>query len=287
MLHTLEVLNRDAGSLRQAVLTADENAAKIGKEYDREREFPLAIGHTDESRPLTFHGCAYRRELSEVSGDVRIIYDNTEPIDIETTWYFGTEVTQTVSPPLAYIIPPQWTEVIALAKAHGLRCRRLVTPVTARFESYRFTDVTFPARSFEGRHQPRFATEPIIEERTFLPGSVVLPLDQPDAKLAIQMFEPAAPDSLVSWGFFNTIFERKEYGEHYVLEELARAMLESDPELRREFESKVGTDREFASNPRARLDFFYSRSPYWDDRLNVYPVARITQVLQMQTEPFP
>jgi hypothetical protein len=116
---------------------------------------------------------------------------------------------------------------------------------------------------------------------------VIVPLDQPDAKVAIHLLEPEAPDSLVSWGFFNAIFEQKEYAEHYVLERMAREMLEADPKLREEFETRVRTDRTFASDARARLYFFYQRSPYWDDRMNVYPVGRITKPLGAKTEPLP
>ena len=197
--------------------------------------------------------------MSEVSGDVRIIYDNTRPIEIETVWHNGTRITREVSPPLAYIIPPQWTEVIELVRAHGLRCERLVEPLTAEFESYRFEEVSFPEKPYEGRFQPRFKAVPFVERRTYRPGSVIVPLDQPDAKVAVQLFEPEAPDSVVSWGFFNTIFERKEYAEHYVLETLAHQMLEGDVNLREEFEMKIRTDRVFASDPRARLYFFYRR----------------------------
>ena len=32
--------------------------------------------------------------------------------------------------------------------------------------------------------------------------------------------------------------------------------------------------RDFAASPRARLDFFYRRSPYWDTHKNHNPIAR-------------
>ncbi len=285
MLHMLEALNRDPESLRSAVRDADQATIAAGSTYDPELRMPVAIGRTDESVPFTFEGYAYRRELSDISGDVRIIYDNTRPIELETVWYRGTEITKEVNPPLAYIIPPQWTEVIEVVQAHGLRCRRLTEPLTAEFESYRFEEVSFPDKPYEGRFQPRFKTEPITERRTYLPGSVIVPLDQPDAKLAVHLLEPEAADSLLSWGFFNAVFERKEYAEHYIMETLAREMLGADPELGEEFESRIHTDRAFASDPRARLNFFYSRSPYWDDRMNVYPIARITRPIHASTEP--
>ena len=225
--------------------------------------------------------------MSAVSGDVRIVYDNTKPIDIETVWYNSAQVTKEVAPPLAYMIPPQWTEVIELVRAHGLRCERLAETVTGEFQSYRFDEVSFPDHPYESRFLPRFTTEPIVERRTYRPGSVIVPLDQPDAKVAIHLLEPEAPDSLVSWGFFNAIFEQKEYAEHYILEDLARRMLDADPNLREEFETKVRTDRDFASSPRARLYFFYQRSPYWDSRMNVYPIARLRKPISAPTEVLP
>jgi hypothetical protein len=52
-------------------------------------------------------------------------------------------------------------------------------------------------------------------------------------------------------------------------------MLAEDPDLKREFEERLRTDEEFANSPGARLNFFYRRSPYWDQRQNVYPIGRL------------
>ncbi len=285
MLHVIETLNRDKGTLRKAIVDADADTIRAGKSFDPGRRLPVAVTRTDESDPITFKGFAYKRELSEVSGTVRISYDNTNPIDIETTWSHGTKVSKEVTPPLAYIIPPQWTEVIDLIRDHGLRTTTLAEPTTLDVESFRFTDVSFPSRPYESRFQARVTSEPIKEQRTFPAGSVLVPLDQPGAKVAVHLLEPDAPDSLLSWGFFNAIFEQKEYGEHYVLEALARQMLAADLELRDEFVQKVRTDRAFASNARARLHFFYQRSPYWDDRKDVYPVGRVTSPIEGKLAP--
>ena len=78
---------------------------------------------------------------------------------------------------------------------------------------------------FEGRHpifrgeaagaEPgRFGTCVLTTETmTFPAGSVVVPLNQRLSKVAIQWLEPEAPDSAVRWGFFDPIFEQREYGE--------------------------------------------------------------------------
>jgi len=98
---------------------------------------------------------------------------------------------------------------------------------------------------------------------------------QPLGKVAMNLLEPEAPDSFARWGFFNAIFEEKEYGEHYVLETLAREMMSADPQLKNEFEQRLATDQAFAASPADRLRFFYKRSPYWDPQMNLYPVGRI------------
>jgi hypothetical protein len=128
---------------------------------------------------------------------------------------------------------------------------------------------------------PQFDVERTTEVREFPAGSLVIPVAQPLGKLILNLLEPEAPDSFAKWGFFNAIFEEKEYAEHYVLETLAREMMQKDPELKREFEALVASDPEFAASPAERLRFFYKRSPYWDPQMNLYPVGRITSVLDL------
>lgn len=84
---------------------------------------------------------------------------------------------------------------------------------------------------------------------------------------------------MIYWGFFNPIFEQKEYGESYVVERLAREMLNNDPILRKEFEEKL-RDYNFSKNSAARLNFFYERSPFFDKRIGLYPIGRITKAVK-------
>jgi hypothetical protein len=154
-------------------------------------------------------------------------------------------------------------------------------PASLDVESYRFSEVKWPSGPFEGRQMPTFKAEVVKERRTFPAGSVVVPLAQDGARIAINLLEPEAPDSLVRWGFFNATFEQKEYGEAYVVEKLAREMLAGDPQLRQEFEKRLANDATFAASPEARLEFFYKRSPFWDSQMNLYPVGRITTPLSL------
>jgi hypothetical protein len=52
-------------------------------------------------------------------------------------------------------------------------------------------------------------------------------------------------------------------------------MLAADPKLKAEFEQKLAADAKFAANPRMRLNWFLERSPWWDQRIGLYPVGRL------------
>jgi len=178
--------------------------------------------------------------------------------------------------------------VIDVLQAHGLRLRRTARAWEGEIETYRCEGASWHARPFEGRQVLFVPGEggarttaspgtcaPVRERRSFPAGSVVVPMDQRAARVAIHLLEPQAPDSLLAWGFFNAIFERKEYAEPYVMETVARDMLAKDPSLKDEFEKRLREDADFDASPDARLEFFYRRSPWWDPRLGVYPVGRL------------
>jgi hypothetical protein len=235
---------------------------------------------TDEATPFELKAFKYETDESEVSGDLRVVYGR-EPLDLTIPMYDTFRVTAAVAPPLHYIVPVQWTNVIEVLHAHGVQFRSLAQWTSIEVESYRFVNVSWPSAPFEGRHMPQFEVESTSETREFPAGSIVVPVAQALGKLVLNLLEPQAPDSFAKWGFFNAIFEEKEYAEHYVLEALAREMMAADPELQREFENLLAEDPEFAASPAARLRFFYKRSPYWDPQMNLYPVGRITNALDL------
>ena len=273
-------VNREPARLKQLGREADERTVAMGSDYDPARVYPLEFETTDATTPFQLRAFQYETDQSDVSGDLRVVYGR-EPLDLTVPMYDTFAVTRAVAPPLAYIVPVQWRDIIEVLKAHGLKFQTLAEAREIEVESYRFTNVGWPAGPFEGRHMPKFDAEPIVETRTFHAGSLVIPVAQPLAKVAMNLLEPAAPDSFARWGFFNAIFEEKEYGEPYVLEALAREMMATDPALRREFEELLVTDSDFAASPLERLRFFHKRSPYWDPQMNVYPAGRIVSRLDL------
>ena len=70
------------------------------------------------------------------------------------------------------------------------------------------------------------------------------------------------------------MLQRTEYVETYIMEPMASRMLEADAALRAEFEAALAADSAFAADPKARLDWFYRRTPFADPTAGLYPIAR-------------
>jgi len=185
-----------------------------------------------------------------------------------------------VAPRGGYIVPAGYATLVGEKLAlHGIESRKLVAALPAlAVEAFRATKASPASQTFENRTPLRLEGAWSAEKREVPAGSLFIPIAQAKALLAMTLLEPASGDSLVSWGFFNAAFEQKEYLEAYVAEDIAKDLLKKDPALRKEFEHRLDDDPAFAASPVARLNFFYKRSPAWDERLNLYPVYRVETV---------
>jgi hypothetical protein len=271
--HSLVLLNNQHQNLKAKIARADQFTA--GSAF-REQPYTLTYRYTDQYDMIDFLGYEYEVVKSDLSGGDWHRYFTDRPKTYQIPFYRYMEADEQVALPQAYIIPPQWTEVIARIKDHGIAFKELAEPVTLEVDSYVFSNPRWTATPYEGRHTLRVETRPIRERRIFPAGSIVIPIEQRAAKVIAHILEPKGPDSFVHWGFFNSIFEQKEYVESYVMEERARLMLAGDKQLREEFETKLSTDSSFAQSPRAILNWFYKRSPYWDEEKDKYPVGKLT-----------
>ena len=270
---TIEEINKSKASLFEANKKADEETINRGKTYDAARQFPLKLNLTDKSEPFQLKAVEYKIEDSQISGGKKLVY-GTNPKEITVKKFDDAKIVASVAPPLYYIVPPQFQEAIERIEAHNIKFEKLTKPLTIEVESYRLTEPKWATMPFENRLVLSYKPVPITETRTFPANSILIPLDQETANVAIHLLEPNSGDSLVYWGFFNAIFEQKEYFSDYIMEKIAAEMLAKDENLRKEFEEKL-KDEKFAKSSRARLNFFYERSPYSDKRIGIYPVGRI------------
>lgn len=289
----MTTLNRDARKLMDLNAAADAAAASL---FTTVQDYPLTFNWDGETASVLFHGYKFTREPSEISGATWVSYSH-EPWDQTIPMRTGFKTASSVTLPAGYIIPQQWKRVIDVLAAHGVEMKTLAADATLTTGHYHCSGFTWRERPYEGHH-PLFSGEfaPSINSKTAscrlrdmkttIPaGSILVPLNQRLSQVAIHWLEPMAPDSAMSWGFFDPIFEQKEYGEGYVLERLAREMLSEDPSLKAEFDARLKSDPKFAANPYARLSFFYEHSPWYAaNRIGDYPVLRLGTLDGLHTQ---
>ncbi|HEX9006144.1 MAG TPA: M14 family metallopeptidase [Bacteroidota bacterium] len=271
----LKGVNGSADELRRVVAGADRATVRAGS--DMPRPFlPLRFGLGPASTSREFLAIESRTEPSAVSGAMRTIYTG-KPVTRQVPYYDQVTVEDSARIPFGYAVPPEWSAVIGVLHAHGITWRALRVPLDLTAESYRFREVKFQQRPYEGRHAVTFSDSLVHEHRTLPAGTVIVPTAQRAGRVLVNLLEPGGPDALVGWGFFDAIFEQKEYAEDYVMETVADTLLRDHPALRTAFEDRVKNDSAFAKSPGARLNWLYQRSPWRDSTMNAYPVVRLTE----------
>ena len=238
-------------------------------------EVALAFDNTDEKRTIDFLGYHYTRAPSAVSGTLRTSYDESRPEVWKVPLLPAVKPALVVSAPKAgYVVPAGYAALVRpRLLAHGVAFSVVAAAEARDVEVFRATKVTFGARPYEGRMTAKAEGAWARERRTLEPGALFVSVNQPLGRLVMHLFEPAAPDSFVSWGDLNTAFEQKEYMESYVAEEVAERALR-DPKVAAEFAAAL-KDPELQKNPAQRLDFFYRRHPSWDERKDLIPILRV------------
>jgi len=285
----VELLLEQIGAHPAALLdaTSKADAATIARAHDANARVALTFKPDPQPTPFELKGYAFTLSHSDISNSTWIRYDPGQPKNYTIDNWNGLLPDVSITPPAAYVVPAPWTAVIDRLDAHGIRYQRTDRPLTLRAEGYQLDDPKWADRPFEGHLMLRgFSLRAVPREVTLPAGSVVVPLDQRAANVAIELLEPQAPDSLLRWGFLDAVFEAKEYGEPRVVEQLAREMLAKDPALKAAFDRKLHDNPAFAADSRARLMFFFERSPWYAAQaVGAYPVLRLDAAQLQQLPP--
>jgi len=255
----------------------------LNKQADREtvrcylstkKKFPLVLKGNGKFDKYLFKGFEWYDEYSDLTGSTVRKYTN-KPIEIEIPIFNKANSEKKISVPVAYLIPQQFSKVIDVIRAHQIKYNILKSTKTVKVEKYRFENVQFAPRPYEGRQLPSFKCNPFMEKIDVDAGTLIVYTNQRQLRVIVNLLEPEAPDSFVKWGFFNAFFERKEYAEAYVMEPYAKQMIKDNPQLRSDFYKKLNEDESFRNSSGERLDFFYKRSPFYDKNEIVYPIMRL------------
>jgi hypothetical protein len=141
-----DILNDNYIEVKRMNLLADQSVAN--PEF-REQEFPVDFITTNDSIMVEFKGLEYEVVKSDLTGGDWFKYSNI-PKTFLIPYFNHHEPKATVKLPEAYIIPPEWKDVIGRLALHGISYSVLKDDATIRIQSYKFTDIKWSKSSYEG-----------------------------------------------------------------------------------------------------------------------------------------
>ena len=274
-------------SLIEAVRAAEERTIASGRAKAEASEVILTYEPETAEDRILFPVYAWESRPSVVLGVPLIRYHSGEVREVEVPWSHRPRKAISVARPRGYVVLPGWPVIERRLQDHGLRVLRLTREARVQAETIRISErprgdgarTTYQGLSLISVDVERSAGSQRVPE-----GALWIPADQPDFEVAVQLLEPEAPDSLVSWGLLSIVMERKEYMDSRKLEQLVPELLR-DTATREAWEAAL-QDENFAADPSARWAWWYHRTEYWDETVGLLPVLRVMDAPDLSTEPW-
>ncbi len=261
--HSLRLLS-EQGKALQLAKQADEAA--------RSATQVLSYQQAAKPAPMQFKGIGYELVQSPISKAPYVRWNGKPVLYKDLPVFQFSEPAVSVEVPKAYWLPVQYQDVINRLQLHGIEMTVAKQPVQLQLQQLSASEPQFSSKPVEGRMTVSAQFSRAFREMTLPAGSVRVSTDQPLGALAVALLEPQAPDSFFSWGFFNGMFERTEYFEAYALLPWIEQQLAQDKQLAAEFAAASKADKQLQTDGKARLQWFYQRSPFYDQSYLQYPV---------------
>jgi len=282
VLALLAEIAHDPASLTRAVAEAEAATVAQGKPDAPPSDIVVGWKESEEADRIRFPVYAGETRPSVVSGQPMLFYRRGEVREIEVPWHHKGKATKTLPRPRGYLVLPGWPQIEERLRGHGLRVERLTQPVDLEVETMRVSQPQAAPSSYQGLTRVSATVARAAERRHVPAGALWVPADQPDFEVAVQLLEPEAPDSLLSWGVLSSVFEGKEYIDPRRLDGLAAEMLK-DPKTAAEWQAAL-QDEKLAADANARYLWWYRRTPYWDESAGLLPYFRLLQAPKLATQ---
>lgn len=140
-------------------------------------------------------------EENPVSGQTMLLRTDVQtPTEMYEFGTFQPSEWETV--PAAYFVPPELTDVIDLIQAHGLTTMTVhQMPQGLRTQTFQVDSVSTAEREYQGQQaQEVWGRYQGARPADLAPGTIMVPMDQPLARVAFHLLEPRSDDGLVAWG---------------------------------------------------------------------------------------
>jgi hypothetical protein len=112
--------------------------------------------------------------------------------------------------PPAYLVPASLDRVVDLLEAHGIRFATLSRETSLDVEEFDIASNDAAARAFQNHRERTVTGSYHHATRTIPAGTIVVPMNQPLARLAFTLLEPRSDDGVVNWNVLDEALEKEK-----------------------------------------------------------------------------
>lgn len=199
--------------IRRVIAEVDDDTVRAAREG---RLGPLAVTGElarSSSRPVTILAGEVGPLRNPRSGRDMVAMDErvVRPLRIPEFDRFTADATRPL--PTAYLIAASPRDrvgeaVAKLLDVHGIAYTRTAGRETKRVRRFVTAAFTRSARAYQGHRSVHVAGEWEESDQTFEPGTLVIPTDQPLARLIFRLLDPESDDGVVAWNVMDPRLRR-------------------------------------------------------------------------------
>ena len=243
----------------------------------KKKTYPIAFEIDLQKEPSIIQFRGYEGSIidSKVTIGKRLTYDTSKPYLAPVNYYNEYRAAKETTIPKAYILRQGWHLVIERLENNQISYTQFEKDTTLVVETMHVDDYKTRSSAYEG-HYLHYNTSIKIDSIAvrFSKGDLYIPINQKGARYLMETLEPEATDSFFNWNFFDTVLQQKEGYSGYVFEDIAEQILKENTFIKDTFEAKKATDKDFAKNPRAQLNFIYKRSLHYEKAHLLLPIYK-------------
>jgi hypothetical protein len=270
LLSSMEVADKYINEITIARIKSKAAAVSQEQFY---LNWQLDTMHVDS---LLFKGYDIDIRKSEITGKDRMEFNHSKAYLRNIPFAANYIPTDSVIKPRAYIIPQAWQEVIERLQLNGIEMQELKNDSVVKANVYYIENYQTGKNPYEGHYlHSKITTRKEQQEIQCFKGDYLVMVNQWKNRYIVETLEPSAVDGFFAWNFFDGILQQKEWFSDYLFEDMARTMLDENPQLKSDFNERKSRDIVFANDSWAQLTYLYQHSKYYEKSHLRYPVLRI------------
>ena len=243
----------------------------------KKKTYPITFEINPKKEPSIIQFRGYEASLvdSRVTSGKRLLYDASKPYLAAVNYYNEYRAAKETTIPKAYILKQGWHRVVERLDNNQIFYTQFEKDTTLVVETLHVDDYKTRSSAYEG-HYLHYNTSIKIDSIAvhFSKGDIYIPLNQKGARYLMETLEPEATDSFFNWNFFDTVLQQKEGYSGYVFEDIAEQILKENTLVKDAFVTKMTSDKDFAKNPRAQLDFIFKGSNHYEKAHLLSPIYK-------------